>query len=63
MLLFKEVGVIESYLTESMFPGSPFPKFPSFPQKLKVFLMKTGKGFLSQVKLIKSNGDNAMIQS
>ena len=21
--------MIESYLTESMFPGSPFPKFPS----------------------------------
>ena len=29
MLLFIQIGLRESDLRESMFPGSPFPKFPS----------------------------------
>ena len=29
MLLFIQIGLRKSDLRESMFPGSPFPKFPS----------------------------------
>ena len=60
MLLFIQIGLRESDLRESMFPGSPFPKFPS---EAEGAFMKTEKGFLSRVKLIKSNGDNTMTMS
>ena len=60
MLLFIQIGLRESDLRESMFPGFPFPKFPSEAEDV---FNENRKGFLSQVKLIKSNGDNTMTMS
>ena len=68
MLLFIQIGLRESDLRESMFPGSPFPKFPSEAEDMVIvkdielysmcehhllpFIGKAHVGYLPQGKVL-----------